>query len=182
MMCDECGIRPATIRLMTIVNGEKKQRNLCVNCLSEVKKQFPSLDISGINSLLSGLLLAAKQTGAASEPEIDITCPRCGTTYESFQKSGLLGCADCYKAFKEPLEALLKRVHGQTQHTGRVPGGLQGDLSVKMNIDRLRQQLKEAISAEEYERAAQLRDQIRALSAKIEPRAEAPAREEAQES
>ena len=38
-----------------------------------------------------------------------------------------------------------------------------------MNIDRLRQELVKAIAAEEYEEAARLRDQIRALKQQLEP-------------
>lgn len=38
-----------------------------------------------------------------------------------------------------------------------------------MNIDRLRQDLVKAIAAEEYEEAARLRDQIRALKQQLEP-------------
>ena len=39
-----------------------------------------------------------------------------------------------------------------------------------MNIDRLRQQLKKAVDAEEYEQAAKYRDAIRALTNQLEQR------------
>lgn len=169
MMCDECGIRPATVRLMSIVNGEKVARNLCTHCLSDVKKQLPSLDLSGLDSMLANLLAATKKMGVPEQPEIDRTCSRCGTTYEAFQKSGLLGCADCYDAFREPLEALLKRIHGQTQHTGRAPGVQNDAISHKLSLYGLKQQLSRAIAAEEYEQAAELRDRIRALQGEMEP-------------
>ena len=81
----------------------------------------------------------------------------------------MLGCAQCYQAFRKPLEGLLMRVHGNTQHAGRIPGGVKSDVSIRMNIDRLRQDLVKAIAAEEYEEAARLRDQIRALKQQLEP-------------
>ena len=89
-------------------------------------------------------------------------------TYQEFQKCGMLGCANCYQAFKEPMTALLQRVHGNTQHAGRVPGGVHSGTSIRMNIDRLKQKLQKAIADEEYEQAAKLRDAIRALSAQLE--------------
>ena len=89
-------------------------------------------------------------------------------TYGEFQKCGMLGCAACYQAFKTPMTALLQRVHGNTQHAGRVPGGAHSGTSIRMNIDRLKQKLQKAIADEEYEQAAKLRDTIRALNAQLE--------------
>lgn len=166
MICDECGIRPATIRLMSIVDGEKTARNLCAHCLADVKKTLPNLDLSGLDGMLASLMAATKKMGAREQQEeISITCPSCGTTYATFQQSGMLGCAGCYDAFRQPLEQLLKRIHGQTQHTGRTPDASAPDISAKISIYNLKQQLTKAIAAEEYEQAALLRDRIRALSA-----------------
>ena len=88
-------------------------------------------------------------------------------TYAEFQKCGMLGCANCYKTFRQPLDALLQRIHGNTQHAGRIPGGVRSGVSIRMNIDRLKQRLKRAIEMEEYEQAAKLRDAIRALNAQL---------------
>jgi len=58
---------------------------------------------------------------------------------------------------------MMSRTHGRTQHVGRTPGGVDNVLSAKLKIKRLRQALSQAISEEEYEQAAKLRDQIRQL-------------------
>ena len=80
----------------------------------------------------------------------------------------MVGCAQCYSDFREPLQAMLSRVHGHTQHVGRVPGGADHQLSMKLKLEKLRQELKSAVAQEEYETAASLRDQIRALNAQLE--------------
>jgi len=166
MMCDECGIRPATIRLTTIVNGEKRDRNLCSECLA--RSQHFKQDFSTLAGRLNGLLDALKSGIAKSEESVpDISCSRCGTTYEQFRKTGLLGCAQCYNDFREPLEAMMSRTHGRTQHAGRAPGSADQSLSVKLKIEKLRQDLSKAISEEEYETAAELRDEIRKLEAAL---------------
>ena len=115
----------------------------------------------------------------AEEPDefADLVCPGCATSYASFQKSGMLGCAQCYQAFRKPLEGLLMRVHGNTQHAGRMPGGSGSDVSIRMNIDRLREDLVKAIAAEEYEEAARLRDQVRALKQQLGARSAEPEEE-----
>ncbi len=167
MMCDECGIRPANIRLTTIVNGEKKERNLCSECLA--RNQRFKMDFSTLAGHLSGLLDALKAGGGEREEDMpDLQCTRCGMTYEKFRKTGMVGCAQCYSEFREPLQKLMSRVHGHTQHVGRVPGGEDNRLSMKLKVEKLRQQLSKAIADEEYEAAASLRDQIRALEAQLE--------------
>ena len=167
MMCDECGIRPATIRITTIVNGEKRDRNLCSECMAN-SQRFKK-DFSNLAGHLNGLLDALKSGASKSEEPIpEIECSRCGTTYEQYRKSGLVGCAQCYSDFREPLQAMMSRVHGHTQHVGRIPGGADQQLSMKLKLEKLRQELKQAIRQEEYETAAILRDQIRTLNALIE--------------
>lgn len=166
MMCDECGIRPANIRLTTIVNGEKRDRNLCSECLA--KSQRFKNDLSALADQLNGLLGTLKSGETKSEEDIpDIQCSACGTTYETFRKTGMLGCAQCYSDFREPLQNMMSRVHGHTQHVGRAPGDADQRLSMKAKADKLRQALKRAVADEEYETAATLRDQLRSLEAQL---------------
>lgn len=169
MMCEECGIRPAKFHLMTITNDERTERNLCPVCMAKYQKQLPGLDFSNLAGILNSIL--ENKSGRAQEAEdpalAELTCEQCGMTYAEFQKCGMLGCAQCYKTFKQPLDALLQRVHGNTQHAGRIPGGVRSGVSLRMNIDRLRQRLQKAVAEEEYEQAAKLRDSIRALTAQL---------------
>ena len=169
MMCEECGIRPAKFHLMTITNDERTERNLCPVCMAKYKKQIPGIDFSNLAGILNGLLVnkPGKEKEPVNEALAAMTCEQCGMTYGEFQKCGMLGCANCYKAFKTELDALLQRVHGNTQHAGRIPGSVRSGVSIRMNIDRLRQRLKKAIDEEEYEQAAKLRDSIRALNAQL---------------
>lgn len=169
MMCEECGIRPAKFHLMTITNDERTERSLCSVCMAKYQKQLPGIDFSNLAGILNNILEGG--IGRNKDPEDEtigaLTCEQCGMTYAEFQKSGMLGCANCYKTFKTPLDALLQRVHGNTQHAGRIPGSVRSGVSIRMNIDRLKQRLQKAIAEEEYEQAAKLRDSIRALNAQL---------------
>ena len=169
MMCEECGIRPAKFHLMTITNDEKTERNLCPVCMAKYQKQLPGIDFSNLAGILNSILDGS--TGKQKEPEDasigELACEQCGMTYAEFQKCGMLGCADCYKTFKAPLDSLLQRIHGNTQHAGRIPGSVRSGVSIRLNIDRLKQRLQKAIAEEEYEQAAKLRDSIRALNAQL---------------
>lgn len=169
MMCEECGIRPAKFHLMTITDNERTERNLCAVCMAKYQKQIPGIDFSNLAGILNSIL--ENKTGKTSvetdEALNALTCEQCGMSYAEFQKCGMLGCAECYKTFKVPLDALLQRVHGNTQHAGRIPGGVRSGVSIRMSIDRLKQRLQKAIAEEEYEQAAKLRDSIRALNAQL---------------
>lgn len=171
MMCEDCGIRPAKFHLMTIINGDRVERNLCPTCMAKHQKKLSGIDFSNLAGILNSIL--ENKTGASEQARLDteydgLVCEQCGMTYGEFQKCGMLGCAACYQAFRTPMTALLQRVHGNTQHAGRVPGGVHSGTSIRMNIDRLRQKLQKAIDDEEYEQAAKLRDTIRSLTAQLE--------------
>lgn len=170
MMCEDCGLRPAKFHLMTIINGDRVERNLCPACMAKHQKQIPGIDFSNLAGILNSILenKSAEEKAKLDAEYESCVCDQCGMTYLEFQKSGMLGCANCYTAFKAPITSLLQRVHGNTQHAGRVPGGVHSGTSIRMNIDRLKQKLQKAIADEEYEQAAKLRDAIRALSAQLE--------------
>lgn len=180
MMCDECGVRPANIHLTTFVNGEKQERNLCATCMTKYKNKIPSLDIANLAGLIGGFLGKALSAPAGGEAEVgfEATCSGCGIRYSAFKKNGMLGCSECYKAFREPIEEMFQRMHGNAQHSGRIPGGVDSNVSLRLKIDRMKQQLVKAIADEEYETAATLRDGIRALNQQLE--AAQKAKEEAE--
>lgn len=175
MMCEECGERAATFHLTTIAAGEKVEKNLCPSCMAKYQKKLPGIDFGNLAGMLAGIMNAPKQEKKPEQPigedipaASGLVCESCGTTYEAFQKTGMLGCAKCYSAFAEPLEQMLHRIHGNVQHTGKVPSGVKSDVSIRLKIDRLKQQLVKAIADEAYEDAAMYRDQIRALNQQLE--------------
>ena len=167
MMCDECGIRPANIHLTTIVGSERQEKNLCSACVAKYQKTFPKLDLGNLAGILGGLLDPAKRIDSEEDAKIELTCRKCGMTYREFKKGDQLGCPECYAAFRQPLEKALGRMHGNTQHAGKVPDGVSGSIALKLSIEKARKELAVAIGAERYEQAAELRDKIRMLTAKL---------------
>ena len=67
--------------------------------------------------------------------------------------------------FEKDLTPLLQRAHeGATHHVGKVPtrrGGTGVPMKRQVDVAKLRKELARAVEAEDYERAAKLRDQIR---------------------
>ncbi|MDR0405500.1 MAG: UvrB/UvrC motif-containing protein [Clostridiales bacterium] len=153
MLCQKCNEKQATVHFVKVVNGVKAEMHLCEKCAPQ--QELPAADnfdiaVSDIiNSLFGGSAAAAHTK-----------CGRCGTTLRGFSQTGKLGCSDCYDAFGKQLEAPLKRIHGGTRHAGKTPkrAGGGGD-----KLTHLKKSLEAAIAKEDFENAAVIRDEIRAL-------------------
>ena len=114
-----------------------------------------------INELLTNFV---KATGGPDKPaaSLDLTCQDCGLSFSEFRDKSLLGCPSCYMAFEAPLTSLLERAHeGGNHHIGKVPrrGGGASEQR-QLQITRIRKRLDDAVEAEDYELAAQLRDDL----------------------
>jgi protein arginine kinase activator len=163
MICDECGKRPATVHITKIENGKKTDMHLCEQCA--MQKNLLSMSTSfSVNDLLAGLLNSGGASPIKTDAVNDTKCDVCGLSYGKFKETGRFGCGNCYKVFGEKLNPLFKKVHGNTSHTGKIPNRAGGRIKVLREVERLKQQLNEAIRNEEYEKAATLRDRIREIS------------------
>ena len=160
MLCQYCGKHPVTTHVKTIVNGELTEYLLCAGCAQKL----------GYGSLLTGLGLSfggalGEIFGSRDDGFETVRCACCGASFEEIARGGKVGCAECYRTFRDRLMPLIQQIHGGTRHRGKVPGeGLSlarpdGQLAV------MRSRLREAIGSEDFEQAAVLRDSIRRLEA-----------------
>ncbi|MEO6847798.1 MAG: UvrB/UvrC motif-containing protein [Chthoniobacterales bacterium] len=157
MLCDVCKTKDATVYLTQIVDGKMQKVNLCEACSKEKGVTDPT------GFALADLLLGL---GAAQELEKGQTvlrCPTCGFTQSDFKKTGRLGCSACYDTFAEGLSSLLKSMHKGTQHFGKVPKKYKKERQLGGRLKVLRTNLDTAVTEEHYEKAAQLRDEIKKL-------------------
>lgn len=165
--CQACHERDAVVRLTQIVGDDVTTLHLCSKCAAERGIETAA----EVAQTPLGAFLAAMGKGgapmaaAAAAGEI---CPECGATLQDFRASGRLGCADCWITFERPLRDLLRRLHGATRHTGEAyarPGAEAASPPEHRDRQRteLREQLRLSIDAEDFERAAELRDQLRVL-------------------
>jgi protein arginine kinase activator len=168
----------ATVHLTEIVAKQKKELHLCEDCAREkgdvVKGQHFSVH-EFLGGLAGGALSDAakkkvekeKKSDTAAKPKVAVPetppCPACGFTFAEFKALGRLGCLNDYEHFKKELLPLLEKIHGATQHTGRVPSSVGEKLETQKVLTALRKDLNLAIQREEYERAAELRDKIKSL-------------------
>lgn len=108
------------------------------------------------------------------EGRMGLACGNCGTTLDSVRVGSPLGCCVCYEIFDEVLinelrsmgkipPRLMTGKRTQTIHIGRGKGETQ-EISSSMRLLALNEALSETLKREDYEQAAWLRDQIKALT------------------
>lgn len=192
MICEHCGEREATLQLTRTSQGKTTVQRLCADCAGELGIAAPagsgipfgawfgqSLFGGSKPDIGSGTLHNAGGIPSFGVPggRHDTVCPKCGLSFEAFRKSGLFGCAECYTAFADRLDAVFRRIQGGTRHVGRtleaVP--VHRAEAPAERLATLRAELKRAVSEEAYERAAKLRDEIKRLEL---PAGSAPGKEQ----
>jgi protein arginine kinase activator len=169
-------MREANVHVVKMINGQKQEIHICDKCaaedadMGELAAGLGHNPIFGFSDLISGIFNTGNQW-AGQVPlntESIPTCDKCGMTLQEFQSKGKIGCAFCYNKFGQSIEPLLKRLHGSVVHKGRVPGNIAQKIKAEREIERFKELLVKAISEEAYEKAAELRDEIRSLEAQRE--------------
>jgi len=117
--------------------------------------------IPDISSFFNSIL------GFTAQPYVNMpkpqTCKSCGMTFDNFKESGKFGCANCYETFADRIEPIVRRIHGNSAHSGRMPRCSAENISQSREADVLKKELKELIKLEKFEEAAEIRDKIKAL-------------------
>ena len=163
MRCGHCHEREAVIHLTQIADDQAVQVHLCEKCAAE-KGVEPSNAL--VKTPLGGLLSQLGPAALLDAPGSDVRCPRCGAGVADLREAGRLGCAECWQVFAAPLTDLVRRLHGATRHLGEryvPPGVAEEEGAPSAEAERLREELRAAVAAEDFERAARLRDELRTL-------------------
>ena len=179
MLCQNCGKNEVTFRYTQVINGVKKELNLCDNCARELGLKdinfnmpisFSSFLSDFFNDYSDNLLPSFMGTEALS-------CKNCGTTFDNFINSGEFGCSNCYDIFEDRISPILKNLQGATRHVGRGYREIEpkaGDVEKHVEkannkekketkLDKLQKDLQKAIKDERYEDAAKIRDEIKKI-------------------
>lgn len=160
--CSECK-KPIYVCYTEIV-GEKVTRTvMCADCPHLEKKIYGKTRQPGLEE---------------TEGMTALACGNCGTSLEALRMGHALGCSECYDVFTDTLIETLLKEHRisrhltsnkrtQPLHIGRTPGEVT-EISPTLHLIALNEALDETLIREDYEQAALLRDQIRALKERAE--------------
>lgn len=169
MKCQKCGKNEADTHVKRVINGEFEEYDLCSECAKELGytnmfSDFASDFNSFLGSFFSNALPARTQA---------TRCEVCNTGYADIARTGMMGCANCYSIFADQLMPTIRRVHGNTTHCGKHSKASKVEITEvkeekqdnKSKIAKLKEQLDIAVKNQEFEKAAQLRDEIKDMEA-----------------
>ncbi len=181
MQCDYCDNK-ATVFFTQIIDGNSKKSCLCEECATQhgvidpdgflLGNVDPEADPKSAKDAGKGSKIEVPMAGVTIELPTNIQptlkssgiCPGCGFAFDDLKKTGRLGCSQCYQFFRNEIRHNLGGMHKGTSHTGRVPKGMLEAFEQRQHLEQLQQEMEEAIDAENYEKAAALRDQISQLT------------------
>jgi protein arginine kinase activator len=162
MKCQKCA-KPATFHITDIERGKPRDYHFC----DEHARQHltPSDEPSETTAMgvLAQKLAGGSGTGREPSAADKQICPNCNITFLEFRNSGRLGCPYDYEVFRDELMPLLENIHDETRHSGKVPKRAPRNSQQQTTMIQLRNDLKRAVAAEDYETAARIRDKIRSI-------------------
>lgn len=166
MICENCNKNNASVFLTQIINGEKKEFQLCSECaaINYNENLFDNLFKGFIESLINDINF----NYISDENNNDlIKCSKCGLNFDDITKIGKVGCSNCYSIFKKELNMAVKNIQGSTLHTGKFPKKSGVHMYNEKMIEELKGKLKQKIKDEQYEEAAIIRDEIKKLEGNV---------------
>ena len=178
MKCENCGRNEANVKYTQIINGEKKQMFLCEECseklgINDIHFNMPINFTSFLTDFFNDVNDISFMPTLGGNKILQ--CSKCGLTWDNFLHTGKFGCSNCYDDFESRIDPILRSLQGATTHIGRL-GEVRTGNNIKQNLDdkiekqenkaiskieKLKEDLKQAIKEERYEDAAKIRDEIK---------------------
>lgn len=156
--CSECK-KPIAVCYTEIIGDTMTRTIMCADC--------PHLEKHLYGTVRKDMQDSNIEDGGG------LCCGSCGNTLEAVRMGHPLGCKECYEVFAEVLLQELIKTHKISRHLtsnkktlplhmGRAPGEIT-EINPTLRLIALNEALDETLIREDYEQAALLRDQIRAL-------------------
>ncbi|MDU3176413.1 MULTISPECIES: UvrB/UvrC motif-containing protein [Anaerococcus] len=193
MKCERCG-KDASVSVKAIVNGYEHDFYLCNDCLKKytdmseengipneegfhkinlnnkkleslIQKFIPSLD-DMIDGYYEYKYNQNNHPYSYMEGLNQKACPNCGNL-ESNIRNGIFGCKECYKLSDNLSRKVLKTYNNYDKYTGKFPKKDREFKQVALEIKNLQEKLDLSIATEDYEQAADLKEQIDDLNMKV---------------
>lgn len=165
MKCEMCKKNDASVSISRTADGVTREMSVCEECArrSGLGVQLPI-------PMLTDFLFGIGVSTAAQASDRVASCPVCHMRTADFRKNSTLGCERCYETFAPELAPILESMHGRTRHVGKTPDSER----LTMEIADVESALAEAVQAEDFEKAAGLRDRLTDLQTRCSVPDESP--------
>ena len=102
-----------------------------------------------------------------NKPKQTLVCKTCGTSLDDFLTTGFVGCANCYKVFRDSMQEFALDIHGRSAHVGKVPKIEATKAAKRREIEKLSHLEQSAAASKNYILAEQYKNQIIALKGEL---------------
>lgn len=162
MLCQRCKKNKANTVFTQTINGKTVTEHICSDCAGKVMNAtaaefgswFDEFPFAGFMSMPRAIS--------------NKRCESCGMSFDEIMEAGRLGCAECYSVFASELAPTIQNIHGKSNHIGKRPRKFKKALTEPKKDDEriaeLKEKLKQAIDEQNFEKAAEYRDEINRLS------------------
>ncbi len=166
MLCDICGKREAVLHIQQIIGKETIDVHLCRECAREknIAAGNTPVNSSIVNMVMN--LLENKNLNKILANNVT-RCPTCGTKIAEVKKEGKVGCPDCYREFRVVIRNILGMGSSAFLHKGSISSKLKTYRTILVDRERLKRELEEAVSKEDYETAVVIRDKLKEIEVEI---------------
>lgn len=139
------------------------ESHLCSDCAAHLgySDMFSGFGLN-LSELFGGFLGDMMPSVAAGKSP---RCAKCGTSFDEIVRDGRVGCADCYRTFYDRLLPSIQRIHGKIKHSGKISTTASSAKveTKEEKIEKLKAEMNEAATKQDFEKAAKIRDEIKSL-------------------
>lgn len=173
LICEHCKERHANVTVTQVNNGQKMERHYCDVCASQFHPfQFDTqeepISLQQFITNWFGAPFKSNVPNDSQTTKAQLACPTCELTYAQFLKKGKFGCGTCYSTFRNQLPPILEKLQAGTKHIVNHSEKITETREYELEIQKLREQMNLAITAERFEDAAKYRDEIKILETKLQ--------------
>ncbi len=162
MKCQYCE-KPATFHITELTEPTGPQvMHLC----EEHARGFLQKESANPAASIAGALAKQLNLGQTKQELAELDqkeCPVCGISFFEFRNTGRLGCPYDYTHFADDLMPLLTNIHDSVEHRGKRPRRAAASADSQAQMIQLRREMEEAVDREDYERASEIRDELRVI-------------------
>ena len=162
MKCKYCE-KPATFHITELTEPSGPQvMHLCEeHARVHLQKEASAPAVSIAGQLAKHLHMTQTKQELAELDQKE--CPICGISFFEFRNSGRLGCPYDYTHFEADLQPLLINIHDSVEHQGKHPRRAAASADSQAQMIQLRREMEEAVEREDYERASEIRDELKRI-------------------
>lgn len=169
MLCERCHAHPATVHMVQVVNGHRKEEHLCSECAEKehvFQKEQSFFGNGFFDSPLDHFFGGSMLGHLLEDPFGTRTLEDQGGQFIEVSPEKLPENEDSYNRFKESIRASFQK--GKNEIPVHEPKAKEkADAPAESEeLQALRKELKSCVDREDFERACEVRDKIKAMEGK----------------